>query len=241
MVNPNRFYTYAYLREDRTPYYIGKGSGRRVYTKRKDGVNAPKDKSKIIFLKQNLTEEEAFRHEIYMIAVFGRKDLETGILHNKTNGGEGPSGYKFSEESKARMSAAKKGKPTHNKGKTLSDETKKKIGIARKGRTHSEESKRKMSEANKGKTKSEEHKRKLREINKNRKFICNIIWTIENIHTEELFEIINLNEWCRNNNLNSGTLNRTQNHIKQYKGYRIISKSFVENSDGKSRTYQPTS
>lgn len=89
MVNPNRFYTYAYLREDRTPYYIGKGCGKRIYTKKKNEIHPPKDKSRIIFLKQNLTEEEAFKHEIYMIAVFGRKDLGTGILHNRTNGGSG--------------------------------------------------------------------------------------------------------------------------------------------------------
>ena len=100
MVNPNRFYTYAYLREDRTPYYIGKGNGDRVYRKRLKGVNAPKEKSRIIFLKQNLTEEESFKHEIYMIAVFGRKDLGTGILHNRTNGGEGVSGYTHTEETK---------------------------------------------------------------------------------------------------------------------------------------------
>ena len=43
-----------------------------------------KDKSRIIFLKQNLTEEEAFKHEIYMIAVFGRKDL--GGDKTSTNG-----------------------------------------------------------------------------------------------------------------------------------------------------------
>jgi hypothetical protein len=90
MVNPNRFYTYAYLREDRTPYYIGKGSKKDIY-KNKGEIKPPKDKSRIIFLKQNLTEEEAFKHEIYMIAVFGRKDLGTGILHNRTDGGEGSS------------------------------------------------------------------------------------------------------------------------------------------------------
>ena len=90
VVNGMNYYTYAYLREDRTPYYIGKGTGNRIYSKHRR-LKPPKDKSRIIFLKQNLTEEEAFKHEIYMIAVFGRKDLGTGILRNLTDGGEGTS------------------------------------------------------------------------------------------------------------------------------------------------------
>ena len=98
MVNPNRFYTYAYLRKDRTPYYIGKGSGERAYTRKRNEIKPPKDKSRILILKQNLNEEEAFKHEIYMIAVFGRKDLGTGILHNKTDGGEGCRGIVITDE-----------------------------------------------------------------------------------------------------------------------------------------------
>ena len=88
----NHYYTYAYLREDKTPYYIGKGKGNRIHKKRGKEVKPPKDKSRTIFLKQNLTEEEAFEHEIYMISIFGRKDLGTGILRNRSNGGEGSSG-----------------------------------------------------------------------------------------------------------------------------------------------------
>ena len=110
MKDPKRFYTYAYLREDRTPYYIGKGSGSRIYSTNRKGLNPPKDKSRIIFLKQNLTEEEAFKHEIYMIAVFGRKDLGTGILRNRTNGGEGAFGALVSEETKEKMRKSKLGK-----------------------------------------------------------------------------------------------------------------------------------
>ena len=111
------YYTYAYLREDRTPYYIGKGEKDRIYKKGKGEVKPPKDKSRIIYLKQNLTEAEAFRHEIYMIAVFGRKDLGTGILRNRTNGGEGFSGAIHTPETKAKLSAAMKGENSPNYGK----------------------------------------------------------------------------------------------------------------------------
>lgn len=95
------YYTYAYLRKDRTPYYIGKGKGKRIYSKSRK-IKPPNDKSRIIFLKQNLTEEQAFKHEIYMIAVLGRKDNGTGILRNLTDGGEGSSNP--SEETRKKKS-----------------------------------------------------------------------------------------------------------------------------------------
>ena len=128
------YYTYAYLRKDRTPYYIGKGKKGRIHSTHRK-FKPPKDKSRIIFLKQNLTEEEAFRHEVYMIAVFGRKDLGTGILHNRTNGGEGPSGAVRNDETRKKMSEAKK---------NMSEETKRKLSEAKKGRIVSKETRMKL-------------------------------------------------------------------------------------------------
>jgi hypothetical protein len=115
----NNYYTYAYLREDGTPYYIGKGKGNRAFYGKRQGFRAPKDRTRILILKKNLTEEEALRHEIYMIAVYGRKDLGTGILWNFTDGGEGTSGRVVSEETKQKQSQAMRGRKPWCAGKKI--------------------------------------------------------------------------------------------------------------------------
>ena len=186
----NIYYTYAYLRKDGTPYYIGKGKGSRCYKRGRRGCNPPLDKSRIIFLKQNLTQEEAFRHEIYMIAIFGRIDKGTGILRNLTNGGEGSSGYvhtneskekigeasrglKRNEETKRRISASKKGKP-HRKGIKMSETARENISRAARQRPPaSSKTREKMSEAQRNRSPrapvSEETRRKQSEAKKGRK------------------------------------------------------------------------
>jgi group I intron endonuclease len=107
--------------------------------------------------------------EIYWIDFYHSNDLTIG--YNLTIGGNGVNGYTFANETKQKMSLAKLGKPSNNKGNHHSEETKEKMSEnhadVRKennpfyGKHHSEEAKKKMSELKKGRHLSEETKMKI--------------------------------------------------------------------------------
>ena len=149
----SRFYTYCYLNENNIPYYIGKGTGRRAYHVH-DNVSVP-PKDRILILKNNLTEDEEFNHEMYMIFLFGKRS-EGGILENINDGGRyntPPSwiGKKHTEESKKKISKSVSGEKHPFYGKPLTEEHKNKIKETKRKNPQyfSEECRQKMSIAKK--------------------------------------------------------------------------------------------
>ena len=139
------FYVYLYLREDKTPYYVGKGRNRRAYNNHKHTPVPPRDR--IILLKENLTNEEAMKLEKTLISFYRRK-CEGGLLINLTEGGEGLEGHKHTEETKRKISEKKKGCRAYFVAHT--EESKEKLRQAQLGRKASPETRKKLSEQRKG-------------------------------------------------------------------------------------------
>ena len=124
-------YTYAHVKPDGTIFYIGKGIGRRAYSKNRNDYwkrIVAKYGYKVEILAHWNTEAEALSHEKLLISCIKDMGIE---LCNLTDGGEGTIGYKHTQEHKNKL-----------KGNFYGESA---WGLTFKGKKHSEESRAKMS------------------------------------------------------------------------------------------------
>lgn len=136
------------------PFYVGIGTNSRVtkaviskypraHTKSHRSKHWANIVNKVGYKVEIMIESNNYemikKKESEFIKIYGRRDLGTGILINKTNGGEGL----FGAEQRLFLSIL-------HKGKKVSDRTKNKISLTRTGMRHSPESRRRMSESHKG-------------------------------------------------------------------------------------------
>lgn len=129
-------YVYRHIRLDKNvPFYIGIGSDKdykRAHAFKKRNrywshiIN--KHDYKVEILMDDLTWEDACKKETEFILLYGREDLNLGTLTNLTNGGDGIFGFKFSDESKQKMSKSQKNK------KPITEETRERMRKASQGR-----------------------------------------------------------------------------------------------------------
>jgi hypothetical protein len=155
-------YLYRHIRLDKNiPFYIGVGiddKGKYYRAKSRHGRNAfwksivEKTNYDIEILFESESYEEITKKEKEFIELYGRKDLGKGSLTNLTDGGEGFTGYKFTEADRKKMSESRKGKygrkgekhPMYGRkgvlhpcyGIIVSDETRRKLSESNKGEKH---------------------------------------------------------------------------------------------------------
>lgn len=202
------FYVYAWLRPCGTPFYIGKGKGSRdkfarrqnaIFNNVVEKIRNAGGEPRIVRLFEGLSEKEAFEAESRLIQQYGRLDLRTGVLANRTDGGEGQSGViqtvsandlrrkammgrEFAPESIAKMSAyAANRSPEHlsRLGAAMaarSSDVYARIAAANTGKKRTAESCARIGASKRGRRLTEEHKAKIRAWAKNPsdKFIENL-------------------------------------------------------------------
>ena len=148
---------YRHIRLDKNEvFYIGIGiTDKRAYDKRKrnnywNNITS-KSKYRVDILFDDLTYQQAKEKEIEFIKFYGRKDLGLGTLCNMTDGGDGSTGYKPTEEMNKKRS-------DKLKNRIMSEEHKDKISKSLQGHKVSEKSLQRLLERNKTPISEEQRK-----------------------------------------------------------------------------------
>jgi hypothetical protein len=164
------YYVYLWVRENRTPYYVGKGKEYRAYIKHIWGKRwiSPPPKDRIIIVKYFDNEEESYLFEEWLISVYKRKS-EGGILINRSVGGRKKSSLirtlkekqKLRKKSVKKYQQSEKGKETHKKWVEKNKERVKEIK-----KKYRDNNKEKLNEKQRNSKKKKEMNKKYREENK---------------------------------------------------------------------------
>jgi len=148
------FYTYVHRREDTGEvFYVGKGKRDRAYVKqyRNNLWHRIVDKYGLVveIVRYFEVEADAFSHERELIAHYRKA---SALLANFTDGGDGASGAKRSEETRRRMSEAGKARPVV----VPSEETRRKMSLSHIGKKQSPEAIAKTAAFHRGRKRSDE-------------------------------------------------------------------------------------
>ncbi|QIG68662.1 Seg-like homing endonuclease protein [Rhizobium phage RHph_TM3_3_14B] len=164
-------YTYVWRDSSGVPFYVGKGTGRRAWstTQRSKEFKAVQSQGgcSVEIVDYFIHESQAHAHEVELIKLYGRREFG-GSLVNKTDGGEGASGFVHTAETRAKISASLVGR-AGIMGRLHSEVTRRKIAEAKRGKPRSEETRAKLSAAASGKTLSAETKAKMSSVRLGRK------------------------------------------------------------------------
>jgi group I intron endonuclease len=171
-----------------------------------------------VVLIEETDDKEWVEKEIFWIRFYRKNEK----LLNLSDGGESNLNYVPSLETRKKISESNLGKHNFWKGKKLSDEHKKKIGISGLGKKRSENTKKNISESLKGKKLSDEHKMKISQNSPYKNKIAKNVRRVAKIDiiTDNVIEIYESLEIAskENNIKNKGNITMVCRGIRNYCG-----------------------